>query len=181
MINTMSDKIETSIRQATIADLDELLSLSKQTFFDAFAALNHPDDMQAYADIAFTRGKFESEINDPDSEFYFAVYQNTNIGYIKLNFRNAQTEFQDANALEIERIYVSAAYQNKQIGQFLLDHTVEIAHREKLKYIWLGVFEKNANAIRFYQRNGFEKFSTHYFMLGSDKQTDLLLKKTLSH
>ena len=175
----MSDISRLSIRKVTIADLDALLIISKQTFFDAFAALNHPDDMKAYADSAFTKTKFETELNNPYSAFYFVVDQDQIIGYIKLNYANAQTEFQDADALEIERIYVLAGYQGKKIGQLLLDHAIDAAHRAKLKYAWLGVWENNTNAIRFYERNGFEKFSSHYFMLGNDRQTDILLKKTL--
>src|ERR1700748_1325644 len=102
----MSDKF--SIRQATITDLDTLFKISRQTLFDAFAALNHPDNMRAYADAAFIKDKFEAELNNSDSAFYFAVHQDNIIGYIKLNYANAQTEFQDADALEVERIYVLA-------------------------------------------------------------------------
>lgn len=168
-----------TIRKATLADLDQLLHIGKQTFFDAFEALNNPDDFKAYTSVAFTPDKFRGELNNPDSEFYFAVEQDDIIGYIKINFATAQTEFRDVEALEVERIYVSAAQQGKQIGQQLLNHAVAIAYREKLKYVWLGVFEKNSNAIRFYERNGFIKFSTHYFMIGTDKQTDWLMKKML--
>ena len=168
------------IRKVTLSDLDTLLSISKQTFFDAFEALNNPDDFKTYTDAAFTTDKLRSELLNPNSEFYFAVYQNNIAGYIKLNFAAAQTEFQDADALEVERIYVSAAYQGKQIGQLLLEHAVDKARNANLKYIWLGVFENNTNAIRFYERHGFKKFSSHYFMVGTDRQTDILMKRIIT-
>jgi ribosomal protein S18 acetylase RimI-like enzyme len=41
---------------------------------------------------------------------------------------------------------------------------------------WLGVWEDNHRAIRFYEKNGFEKFDSHPFILGESKQTDLLMK-----
>lgn len=168
-----------TIRKVTIADLEVLLRISKQTFFDAFEAINNPDDFKAYTSVAFTKDKFSSELSNPNSEFYFAVDRDNIIGYIKLNFASAQTEFQDVEALEVERIYVSAAYQGRQIGELLLNHAVDIAHREKVKYVWLGVFENNSHAIRFYERNGFKKFSSHYFMIGNDRQTDWLMKRKL--
>jgi ribosomal protein S18 acetylase RimI-like enzyme len=168
-----------TIRKVSLADLDVLLNISKQTFFDAFEALNNPDDFKAYTSVAFTEDKFRSELNNPNSEFYFAVDQDNIVGYLKLNFATAQTEFQDTEALEIERIYVSSAYQGKQIGQLLLEHAVNKARSAKLKYVWLGVFEKNTHAIRFYERNGFKKFSSHYFMIGNDRQTDFLMKRML--
>lgn len=171
--------INITIRKVTLADLDVLLAISKQTFFDAFEAQNNPEDFKIYTDAAFTADKLKSELLNPNSVFYFAVYQDDIAGYIKLNFGDAQTEFKDANALEVERIYVTAAYQGKQIGKLLLDHAVDVAHREKLKHIWLGVWESNINARRFYERHGFTTFSHHYFMLGNDRQTDILMKKML--
>jgi ribosomal protein S18 acetylase RimI-like enzyme len=42
--------------------------------------------------------------------------------------------------------------------------------------IWLGVWEKNHNAIGFYTKNGFITFDKHLFLLGDDQQTDLLMK-----
>jgi len=168
-----------TIRKVSLADLDVLLAISKQTFFDAFEAQNNPEDFKLYTDAAFTRDKLSQELSDPNSEFYFAVDHDIIVGYIKLNFNDAQAEFQEPDAMEVSRIYVSAAYQGKQIGKILLDHAVAIAHRQKLKYLWLGVWESNVNAIRFYERNGFAKFSTHYFMLGNDRQTDIIMKKVL--
>lgn len=169
-----------TICKVTTADLGTLLSISKQTFFDAFEALNNPDDFKAYTDAAFTAEKLLSELENPNSEFYFTVYQDEIAGYIKLNFAGAQTEFQDMEALEVERIYVSSAYQNKQVGQLMLSFAVDTARNRNLKYIWLGVFEKNTNAIRFYERHGFLKFGNHYFMVGTDKQTDILMKRIIT-
>ena len=169
----------TTIRKVTLADLDLLLKISKQTFFDAFEAQNNPEDFKLYTDAAFTCDKLSQELSDPDSEFYFAEEEDGIMGYIKFNFNDAQAEFQEPDAMEVSRIYILAAYQGKQIGKLLLDHAVAIALRKKLKYLWLGVWESNVNAIRFYQRNGFEKFSSHYFMLGTDRQTDILMKKML--
>jgi ribosomal protein S18 acetylase RimI-like enzyme len=41
--------------------------------------------------------------------------------------------------------------------------------------LWLGVWEKNPNAIGFYERLGFKKVGTHAFRFGSEMQTDLLM------
>ena len=135
--------------------------------------------MEAYAQKAFTIENLTNELNDADAEFYFVMLGNETAGYLKLNYRSAQTEFKDPQAMEIERIYVLSHYQGKNIGSQLLNFVQDKANEHQLKYIWLGVWDQNHRAIRFYQRHGFEVFSSHVFMLGSDKQTDLLLKKVL--
>ena len=53
---------------------------------------------------------------------------------------------------------------------------IELSITEKLPFLWLGVWEKNLSAIRFYEKNGFTAFGEHIFMLGTDPQRDVLMK-----
>ena len=145
-----------AIEQVTINDIDTLLNLSRQTFFDAFAHLNNAADMERYAANAFTKERFGKELNHPDSRFYFAVVDGIVAGYLKLNYATAQTELQDPNALEVERIYILQQYQGQQIGKHLINFTIDTAVTQNLGYIWLGVWEHNNKAISFYKSKGFE-------------------------
>jgi ribosomal protein S18 acetylase RimI-like enzyme len=167
------------IKRVVLADADLLLSLSKKTFFDAFSKWNNATDMALYSAIAFTPEKTIEELNNPDSEFYFAMDGDTAVGYIKLNFNDAQTEFKGTNALEIERIYVLTDYHGKHIGSNLLNFAIETASNKNFEYVWLGVWEHNYNAIGFYEHNGFKLFGSHEFLLGNDLQMDVLMKKIL--
>jgi ribosomal protein S18 acetylase RimI-like enzyme len=102
------------------------------------------------------------------------------IGYLKVNEGAAQTELKNLQALEIERIYVKKEFQDKKVGQLLFEKALELAKLQGAPYIWLGVWEKNLKAIRFYKRNGFVEFDKHIFKVGTDEQTDLLMKIDLS-
>jgi ribosomal protein S18 acetylase RimI-like enzyme len=168
-----------TIQKVQLADCDMLLAYSKKTFYDFFAHLNEPANMEAYSVVAFTKENMFNQLNNPDSEFYFALDEGNILGYLKLNFNNAQTEFQDKDALEVERIYVSGEHHGKRIGKQLLDFAIAIARDKQFDYVWLGVWEHNHKAIGFYEHNGFEIFSSHEFLLGDDRQTDLLMKKVL--
>jgi ribosomal protein S18 acetylase RimI-like enzyme len=167
------------IKRVTVSDIDTLLMLSRKTFFDAFLHTNNSVDMEAYASTAFTLQKFEEELNNTGSEFYFALVESNIAGYIKLNYNTAQTELQDPAALEIERIYVLNEYQGRQIGKQLINFAIDTATNKKLNYVWLGVWEYNTKAISFYKSKGFEQFGSHPFILGSDEQTDILMRKEL--
>ena len=107
------------------------------------------------------------------------MVDNAVTGYIKLNYNSAQTELQDANALEVERIYILQEHQGKQIGKHLLDFAIQTAIDKKMAYIWLGVWEHNNKAISFYKSKGFTQFGSHPFVLGTDEQTDILMRKEL--
>jgi len=153
------------LKKVEIADADILLSYSKKTFYEFFAHLNDPANMEVYSAVAFAPQK---------------IFEDKIAGYLKVNFNNAQTEFKDKNALEIERIYVSGEFHGKHIGKQLLNFAVETAINKHFDYVWLGVWEHNYKAIGFYEHNGFETFSSHEFMLGDDEQTDLLMRKILN-
>jgi len=160
-------------------DLDTLLALSRKTFHDAFYHLCKPADYEEYTSKAFTPEKILSEINAPDSYFYFAMLNGERAGYLKLNFYDAQTEFCEPDAMEIQRIYVLGDHQGKQIGKQLLDFATEKAIAKHMKYIWLGVWEINVNAVRFYENNGFKIIGKHTFPFGDEVDTDWLMRKEL--
>jgi ribosomal protein S18 acetylase RimI-like enzyme len=166
-----------TIRKVTADDLGDLLHISKQTYFESFfEAFNDPDAFAAYTAEIFAPGRLKAELSDLHSEFYFAIHGSDIVGYIKINSCSAQTVFQDNNAAEIERMYILAAHQNRQIGSALLEHAMATAKSKGLKCIWLGVWENNKRAIRFYERHALFKFNTHRYKVGHDDQTDFLMK-----
>ena len=164
------------IRKINIDDLETLRYLSIQTFKETFEEVNTEEDMQKYLDENLSLERLKSELENLDSEFYFIENENKNLGYLKLNFENAQTEKVEENYFEIERIYVLKAFLGQKIGQILFDKAIEIGREKNLEYVWLGVWEENHRAIKFYKKNGFEIFGKHDFVLGEDVQTDLLMK-----
>ena len=164
------------IRKINIDDLETLRNLSIQTFKETFEEVNTEEDMKKYLDENLSIEKLKSELENPNSEFYFAENNDEILGYLKLNFKDAQTEKLEENHFEIERIYVLKAFLGQKIGQILFDKAIEIGREKNLEYVWLGVWEENHRAIRFYEKNGFEIFGKHDFVLGEDVQTDLLMK-----
>lgn len=168
--------MQLTLIKCDVEHLEDLVSLSRKTFKDAFAHLNDPEDFQSYLNSAFSQQALIDELNNENTSFYFTYYGNELAGYFKLNKGNAQTDIKDANSLEIERIYVLKEYQGKNIGQWMIAKIKEIAKNEHFAYLWLGVWEVNKKAIRFYASNGFKKFGEHPYHIGKDKQTDWLMR-----
>lgn len=168
-----------TIEKIDLENISDLQKIGKQTFFETFADSNSEEDMQKYLEESFALEKLENELKNPDSEFYFAKDNEKVVGYLKVNFGDSQTELKDNLALEIERIYVLKDYHGKKVGQKLYEKAIEIAKEKAMEYVWLGVWEENHRAIKFYQKNGFEVFDKHIFVLGNDEQTDIMMKLKL--
>ncbi|MHA7057308.1 GNAT family N-acetyltransferase [Aquimarina sp. M1] len=175
--------IDTSVLQigrVFTKNTHKLLEISRQTFYDSFGPpLNTEKNIQQYLNEKFTLDNITKELKDSNSYFYFAKLRDEIIGYLKLNTKEAQTEPLAGNGLEIERIYLVSTYQGRGIGQFLINEILNISKEKKVAFIWLGVWNYNKRAVRFYERNGFKTFDEHKFMLGSDEQTDLMMKRVL--
>lgn len=162
-----------------VADVKVLQQLSRDTFSETFGSMNTPENMAHYLEVEFSLSKLTAELNDPRAAFYFARLGDAAVGYLKLNVGAAQTELQDPNALEIERIYVRKAFLGQAVGQALFEQALEVARQRQSSYVWLGVWEENPRAIRFYEKNGFVAFGKHLFKLGDDEQTDILMKRMM--
>jgi len=168
------------IRRVSSDQIVHLKNISRQSFIETFSAYNTAENMRKYLNKCFSIEKLTEELNNKSSEFYFAVLENKVIGYLKLNFAGAQTEINDSKALEIERIYVLKEFHGRNVGQYLYEKAVYQAKTNKLDYLWLGVWEKNLRAINFYKKNGFVQFDKHIFVLGEERQTDILMKLILN-
>ncbi|WP_027385452.1 GNAT family N-acetyltransferase [Chryseobacterium gregarium] len=168
------------IKKVSAEELEVLQSVGRETFYETFAKDNSEDEMQKYLDESFSTEKLSQELNTADSHFFIAWEEDNPIGYLKVNAGKAQTELQDDASMEIERIYVKSSHQGKKVGQLLYDKALEVALHEKKQYLWLGVWEENLRAVNFYKKNGFVTFDKHIFRLGSEEQTDLMMRKDLA-
>ncbi|MBW6479939.1 MAG: GNAT family N-acetyltransferase [Bacteroidales bacterium] len=154
-------------------------NVGRQTFFETFRDTNTKENLEKYLNENFNSGQLTKELNNPETSFFLALINNMVVGYLKINTGDAQTEFKIHDELEIERIYVIKSYWGKSVGQSMLDFALHFARQKNKKTVWLGVWEKNIRAIRFYEKNRFAIFGKHAFKVGEDIQTDLLMRLSL--
>lgn len=168
------------ILQVGSNDLELLRSISIQTFTETFAHQNTESDMQKYVAEKLSLEQLSKELHTENSSFYFLKFNEQIIGYLKLNTKDAQTEAQGNNCVEIERIYVKQDFQGKDFGKLLMQKAIEFAKQQLYHFIWLAVWEQNFKAIAFYKKQGFVEFGKHTFQLGDDAQIDIMMKLELN-
>jgi len=113
------------------------------------------------------------------SEFFFIYLNEELAGYLKVNVNDAQSERMGDRSLEIERIYILHRFKGMGLGKYLINKAVERAVQHNKKTIWLGVWEKNENALAFYKKMGFVQTGAHSFYMGDEEQIDFIMTKTL--
>ena len=170
-----------NIRQATVEDAKLLTGLAYTTFWDAFAhhPKNAPDDLNHYMRQAFSAEQIAAELADAKSIFLIAEIGGETAGYAKIIIDAIEPGITAERPVELSRLYSQQQYIGKGIGQALMDACFDRAKQEDRDVMWLGVWEYNPRAMRFYEKNGFRVVGSHVFQLGEDAQTDLLMQREL--
>jgi ribosomal protein S18 acetylase RimI-like enzyme len=166
-------------KRGTESMVQTLQTLSIETFRETFGDQNDPEDLALFLKKAYGKDKLIQEIRDNDVSFHLLYVAGEVAGYLKLNVDTAQTDIHAPEALEIERIYIKRGFQGMGLGNQLMSKAIEEAARLEKQFLWLGVWEKNAHALGFYRHQGFYPIGKHAFVVGSDLQTDLLMRKDL--
>ena len=167
------------IRRANTDDVKLLTELAYKTFWDAFAhhPKNAPDDLAFYMRQAFKEEQILSELSDPNNIFLIAEYEGETAGYAKIIVGATEDGVTAERPIELSRLYSHQRFLGKGVGQNLLDECFRIAKNNECDVMWLGVWEYNPRAQKFYEKNGFRFVGKHTFLLGSDPQTDLLMQR----
>ena len=169
---------EIAIRQASSEDAKLLTDLAYTTFWDAFAhhPKNAPEDLNHYMRQAFNVDQITAELADPRSIFLIASIDDKAAGYAKLILDSIEEGVTAERPIELSRLYSHQEYLGRGVGQNLMDACFERSRADGRDVMWLGVWEYNPRAQRFYEKNGFRIVGKHTFELGSDPQTDLLMQ-----
>jgi ribosomal protein S18 acetylase RimI-like enzyme len=164
-----------TIRHASISDFKMLASLGRRAFQEAFGQYNDPGDMQAYLDLAFDPERIQNQLRDTSVIYLVADYQGEPVGYTKL-VRDSTTDYvASSKQIQLERIYALDAYIGKKIGQTMMLFALELAQREGFDYMWLGVWQHNDRAIKFYKDFGFEIIGVKQFIIGEEVNEDYVM------
>jgi diamine N-acetyltransferase len=173
--------MEITTRRITLADVAALSAISKQTFYDTFNGTCSDADMQIFLENYFNEVQVTKELNNPDDFYFFAEIDGKPAGYIR--FMEEYSNFplmKKWKAVELKRIYVVKEFQGKGVAQKLMDVVIDFAVKEKYEVIWLGVWEHNLRAQKFYEKYGFVNSGhTHAFPIGTTPQTDFWFWKFL--
>jgi GNAT superfamily N-acetyltransferase len=172
---------EIEIRKATIEDAEMLTDLAYKTFWDAFHdhPKNAPDDLADYMTNAFSLEQVKRELDDKNSIFLIAEIAGDPVGYAKLVVDYIEPGITATKPIELNRLYSAQEFLGKGVGAALMEECFTVAKDLGSDAMWLGVWEYNPRAQRFYEKYGFREVGKHTFLLGSDAQTDLLMQKEI--
>ncbi len=166
-----------SIRRATPDDSSLIADIGASTFESSFGANNRLDDMEQYLSLSFSKGHIEAQLAEPSTIFLLAYEDCKAVGYVMLRVSKKPMSVIGTKPVELVRLYIEKGIIGKGYGSALMNSCLKEAKKNGRRTIWLGVWEKNLRAIRFYEKWGFTKLGTKEFVLGSDLQNDHIMAR----
>ncbi len=161
-----SDAMEFTIKKARKEFANVISVLATTTFYEAYFEQDTPIDIANYITESFSPTTIEAEMDYEAVEYYLAFVDEHAVGYIKL-MRGTEAEGIDPKiSLEVKRIYVVERFWRAGIGEKLLNFAKNRASEQGFAYLWLGVWQENARAQRFYAKFGWKKVGTITFPYG---------------
>jgi ribosomal protein S18 acetylase RimI-like enzyme len=167
------------IRIAVAADAEMLAEFARRTFYEAFAAMNSPENIGAYMSQNFTLQKFSAQLADPRATFLIAEIEATPVAFAKLYDGEVPDCVGGFAPVEIERFYVDSQFHGMGVAQTLMQACFDRARQSGRGTVYLGVWDNNHRAIAFYRKCGFDVVGSHAFQLGDETQNDLIMERRL--
>ena len=168
------------IRRAGTADAAALARFAEDTFRHTFAADNDPSDMAAYCAASYGAGIQRAEIEDPGVDTLLACDGAGAIAAYAQLRPGAPSAGPAPEPIELWRFYVGADWQGRGLASRLMAAVLDAAAARGARTLWLGVWERNLRAQAFYRKCGFTAIGRHTFVLGRDRQTDVLMARPVA-
>ncbi len=159
-------------RIASIEDRDLLVDLGRRTFFETFVGTCSDEDMDLFLATSYSPEKVEAELKDPLSRFLILEDLHGPLGFTRI-------QGDTPDRVELVRFYMEQRAIGTGAAHILMEGTLELARGLGYSQVYLGVWEKNFRAQKFYMKWGFLKTGEKIFMVGTDPQVDWYYEREL--
>lgn len=167
------------VRSATPADAAPLTALVASSFRETYAPDCDEGEIDRHVGSHFTHPRILAEIEDPTSPILLACDGDELAGYAVLRVGSATDCVPGPRAIEVARLYLARHRIGAGIGPALMRSCLNTAARFDCNVIWLGVWEKNARALLFYRKWGFEEVGTYKFDFGGTLYDDVVMSRSV--
>lgn len=166
-------------RDARADDAEALACFMRESWVATFGALYAPEDLDAYLTQKYGAEIQRAEICDPDVTCRLALDDTGEIIGFCMVAAHIHLPVDDPGGVELERLYVAEHVKGSGVAATLMEFAIAWARGRCAQAMYLGVWEENHRAQRFYRRFGFEHYGEWQFMVGNHADRDLIFRLAL--
>ena len=155
-----------TIRRGTLDDAEALALLATRTFLETYRDFEEVQDNADYVADHFQVPAVAALLADPQATTLLAASGADLAGYAVLRAGSTPSCVTGEKPLQLERFYLAEAATGRGEGTRFLRAVQAEAHTLGALTVWLGVYHRNARAIRFYESRGFHQIGERDFPFG---------------
>ncbi len=168
----------TTLRRATAADSGKLALIGAASFLETFANDHPGDEVVAFIRDYHSESAWAATLAKADCAVWIVEEAaGCPVGYAVLS--NGSLPGTTTNDAELKRIYVLSRWHGTGIGRDLFDIAEAEARTRRAARMVLSVYTRNARAIRFYKKQGFEVIGDAVFAEFPVEFSDKVMAKNL--
>lgn len=165
------------IRRATLADVDALSAIAIATYIETWGDSYPPQDLHTFLQDHYGAEPQRAELSDPRSAVWLLLEGETVVGYLAAGANTLPHAEAREGDIELKRLYILASHQNGGHGARLMDAFIDWLDQPARRTLWVGVWEENFGAQRFYARYGCSKAGEYDFIVGDSRDREFILRR----
>lgn len=156
------------IIKADVSHAAQIATIGKKSFRKSFEhVFTSREELFEYLEHTYDPVKLAKSIRK-GSNFYFLAWLNGEaVGFAKVKIDSLNDQIESIAQMELQKIYVLPERHGYGVGTALLNEVKNLARDICPDFIWLDTHISNEKAIRFYEKNGFDKIGKYYFTIGT--------------
>jgi len=160
------------VRRARAEDAAELAQLAATAFWDTYREIDDPEDIASYVAEHFSADEMAAVLRAEGSTTLIAEAGGEMAGYAVLRWSEAPACVPAEGAIELARFYLSSRFIGHGHGRRLMQAVHAEARAQAARSMWLGVYDRNLRAVRFYERFGFTHAGGKEFLFAGKVYVD---------
>jgi GNAT superfamily N-acetyltransferase len=160
------------LRKAAPADAPALSAFASKAFRDTYRDIDDPRDIALYAAEHLSPQAIAAVIGDSASVILLAEVGSILAGYAILSRSEPPSCVVGPDSIELARFYLGATFIGCGYGRELMHAVHAEARQLGARTLWLGVYDRNVRAVRFYERSGMARVGGKEFLFGNHVYID---------
>lgn len=148
-----------SLQRLTADDIDAVSALARVVWQATYPPLISQAQIDTMLADRYAPARVREQLDDPDHAWWVARQDPALVGFAHA--------IRDETGCKLDKLYVHPAQQRRGIGAALVRAVEDWARRQQARHLWLQVNRGNTQAIRAYEKYGFQIVASRVFDIGN--------------
>ena len=167
-----------SFGKAAVSDALRISVLLKTAYIQTYAVEGITFEFANFIEKRFSIQTIERIITQHPDQLFVAYFKGNPVGAEELIFES-ECPIRHIPTAELSKLYVLDAFQKRGIGSKLLQEAERLASSSGIKECTLEVYNKNEQAINFYQNHGYKIIGSVDASMETNYYEDFIMTKSL--